>query len=100
MKSLALSPFLPGNKRLLNDKNDHNPENTDTSLSEKDDMSHTSRDDLIGKTKSEKKTLTMMTNTRRKIRNFKTVMKVLIIKKLQILCVVIVLSRQPKNKKH
>ena len=55
MKSLALSPFLPGNKRLLNDKNDHNPENTDTSLSEKDDMSHTSRDDLIGKTKSEKK---------------------------------------------
>ena len=35
MKSKALSPFLPRNIRLLNKKNDHNPENTDTSLSQK-----------------------------------------------------------------
>ena len=42
LKSLALSPFLPGNKILLNKENDNNPETTDTSRSEKDDMSHTS----------------------------------------------------------
>ena len=42
MKSLALSPFIPVNKRLLNDENDHNPETTDNSLYEKFDMSYTS----------------------------------------------------------
>ena len=42
IKSLALSPFLPVNKRLVNDENDHNIETTDTSQSEKYDMSHTS----------------------------------------------------------
>ena len=47
MKSLALCPFIPGNKILLNRKNDHNPETKDTSLSENYDMSHTSRDDFI-----------------------------------------------------
>ena len=46
-----MSPFIHGNKRLLNDKNDHNPETTDTSQSEKDDMSHTSRDGFIEKAK-------------------------------------------------
>ena len=56
IKSLDLYPFLPGNKILLNDENDNNPETTDTSLSEKDDMSHTSQDNFIGKTKSEKNT--------------------------------------------
>ena len=53
IKSLALSPFIPVNKRLLNDENDHNPETIDTSLSEKDDMSHTSWDYFIEKTKAE-----------------------------------------------
>ena len=48
-KSKALSPFLTGNKRLLNEDNDDNPENLDTSLSEKDDMSHTSADDFTEK---------------------------------------------------
>ena len=48
--------FLPGNKRLLNEENDHNPENTDTSRSEKYDMSHTSRDDYIAKSKDTKNT--------------------------------------------
>ena len=62
-------------------------------------MSHTSRDAFIEKMKAEKK-LTMMKNTRRKLQNFKTVMKVLIILKLQILYVVILLSKQPKKKKH
>ena len=42
IKPKALYPFLPGNKRLLTKENHHNTENTDTSLSEKDDMSHTS----------------------------------------------------------
>ena len=93
-----MSPFLPVYKRILNDENDHNFETTDTSLSEQDDMSHTSRDDFIEKVRY-KKILMMMTNTRSKLQNLKTVMKVLIIMKLQILCVVIVLSRQPKNKK-
>ena len=50
IKYKALSPFLPGNKRLLNKDNDDNPETTDTSLSEKYDMSHTSTDDFTGKT--------------------------------------------------
>ena len=42
IKSLALSPFLPGNKIILNDESDHNLETTDTSLTEKYDISHTS----------------------------------------------------------
>ena len=56
IKSLALSPFLPVNKILLNKENDHNPETTDTSLSEKYDMSHTSSDDFITKAKDTKNT--------------------------------------------
>ena len=46
IKSTALSPIITGNKRLLNEDNDDNPKTTDTSLSEKDDMSHTSTDDF------------------------------------------------------
>ena len=41
-----MSPFLPGNKRLLNKDNDDNTKTTYTSLSDKDDMSHTSPDDF------------------------------------------------------
>ena len=44
IKSKALSPFLPGNKILLKEENYQNPETTDTSLSENNDMSHNSRD--------------------------------------------------------
>ena len=47
IKSLVLSPFLPGNKRLLKEENDHNTETIDTSRSEKYDMSHTSQHDFI-----------------------------------------------------
>ena len=32
IKSLDLYPFLPGNKILLNDENDNNPETIDTSV--------------------------------------------------------------------
>ena len=39
-------PFLPWYKILLNEENDDNPETTDITLSEKDDMSHTSTDDF------------------------------------------------------
>ena len=39
-----MSPFIPGNKRLLNEDNDDNPKTTDPSLYEKYDMSHTSPD--------------------------------------------------------
>ena len=46
IKSKALSPFIPGNKMLLKEKNDHDPETTYNSLSEKDDMPHTSLDDF------------------------------------------------------
>ena len=35
---------------LLNEDNYDNPETTDTSLSGKDDRSHTSKDDFTGKT--------------------------------------------------
>ena len=94
-----MSPFLHGNKILLNEYNYNNTETTDTSLSEKNDMSHTSPDGFTEKRKT-KKILMMMTNPRRKLRKFKTVMKVLIILKLQILCVMILLSRQQKNNKH
>ena len=81
IKSLPLTQFIPGNIILLNDENDHNPKTTDTSLYEKDDMSYTSRDDFIEKAKDKRK-LMMMTNTKRNIRNIRTVMKVLIILKL------------------
>ena len=56
IKSLALYPFLPGNKILLNEENYHNPETTDHSRSEKYDMSHRSRDDSISKAKDTKNT--------------------------------------------
>ena len=46
IKYKALSPFLPGNKRILNEDNDDNPETIDTSLSENYDMSHTSPEDF------------------------------------------------------
>ena len=49
-------PFIPGNKILLNKENDDNPETTNTSLSEKDDTSHTKRDDSIAKVKNTKNT--------------------------------------------
>ena len=48
--------FLPGNKILLDEENDDNPETTDTPLSEKDDTSHTSQDDYIAKVKDTKNT--------------------------------------------
>ena len=51
IKSKALSPFLPGNKRLSNEDNDYDRKTIDTSLSEKDDMSHTSPDDFTEKNK-------------------------------------------------
>ena len=54
IKSKALSPFIPGNKRLLNKDNDDNTETTYTSLSEIDDMSHTSPDDVTEKRKTKK----------------------------------------------
>ena len=56
IKPLALSPFLPGNKRLLNEENNHNPETTDNSLSGKYDTSHTCRYDSIAKARETKNT--------------------------------------------
>ena len=47
-------PFIPGYKRLLNKDNDDNPETIDTSLSGKDDMSHTSGYNFTGKTNNRK----------------------------------------------
>ena len=55
IKHKVLSPFLPENKRLLNEDNDNHPETADTSLYEKYDMSHTSPDDFTGKTNDKKK---------------------------------------------
>ena len=52
-----VTPFLPVNKILLNEENDDNPETTDTSQSEKYDMSHTNRDDSIEKVKDTKNTI-------------------------------------------
>ena len=49
IKPTAFSPFLPVNKRLLNEDNDDNTETIDTSLSGKDDMSHTRSDDFTEK---------------------------------------------------
>ena len=40
----------------MNDEIDHNTDTTDTSLSEKDDVSHTSQDDSIEKVKDTKTT--------------------------------------------
>ena len=60
-------------------------------------MSHTIPDDFTEITKDKKK---MMTNIGRKLQNFKAIMKVLRILKLQIVCVMIVLSRNPNKKKH
>ena len=42
----------------------------------------------------------MMMNTKRILRDIKTVMKVLVILKLQIIHVMKLLSTQPNNKKH
>ena len=66
MLSKALSPFVPGNKRLLNEDNDNNPKTTDTSQSEKYDIPHTSLDAFTGKT-NDKKLQIMMTNPGRKL---------------------------------
>ena len=49
IKPTALPTFIPGNKILLKEDNYDNPETTDTSLSGKDDMSHTSKDDFTEK---------------------------------------------------
>ena len=49
IKPTALSPFLPGNKILLNEDNDDNPETTDNSISGKGDTSYNSPDDFTGK---------------------------------------------------
>ena len=46
-----MSPFIPGNKRLINKENYDNPETIDTTLSGKYDMSHTRTDDFTEKTK-------------------------------------------------
>ena len=56
IKYRALSPFIPGNERLLNKDNNYNPETTDTSISEKYYMSHTSPDDFTGRIKDERNT--------------------------------------------
>ena len=49
-----MSPFLPGNKIILNEDNDDNLGTTDISLSGKDDMSHTSTDDFTEKPNDKK----------------------------------------------
>ena len=54
IKPTDLSPFLPWNKRILNEDKDDNPETTDTSLFGKYDMSHTSPDDFTEKTNDKK----------------------------------------------
>ena len=51
-----IPPFLPRNKILINEGNDDNPEDTDTSQYEKYDTSHTTRDDSIEKAKETKNT--------------------------------------------
>ena len=47
-------PFIPGNKRLLNEENDYKPETTDTSQPEKDDTPRMIWDDYIAKLKDTK----------------------------------------------
>ena len=54
IKPTALSPFLPVNKVLLNEDNADDTETTDTSVSGKDDMLHTSSDDYTEKNKWQK----------------------------------------------
>ena len=49
IKPKAFSPFLPRNKRLLNEENYDNTETIDTTIFEKDDMSHTSPGDFTEK---------------------------------------------------
>ena len=45
-----MSRFFLGNKILFNEDNDDNSETTDISLSGKEDMSHTSKDEFTGGT--------------------------------------------------
>ena len=87
-----MSPFIPGNKRLLNEDNDDNPETTYTSLSGKYDMSHTSKDNFTEK--NDKKLQITMNNERRKHQKLKKVMRVSIIMIHQIFCMMILISRQ------
>ena len=61
------------------------PETIHNSRTDKDDMSHTNRDDSIENVKDMKNPI-MMTNTKRILRNIQTEMSVL--------------STQPKKKKH
>ena len=49
-----VTPFPPGVKALRNEGNDYNPETTDTSRADKDDMSRTNRDDSIENEKATK----------------------------------------------
>ena len=49
-----MSLFIPVNKILLNEDNDDNTETTYNSLSGKDDISYTSKDDFTGKTNDKK----------------------------------------------
>ena len=80
-----VSPFYYRFKSLRNEANDDNPETTDTSRTDKDDMSHTNQDDSIENLKAMKNPM-MIINTKRRIFNIKTVMKLL--------------STQPKKRKH
>ena len=49
-----LPPFNPGFKSLRNEANDDNPETIDTSITDKDDTSHTNQDDYIENVKATK----------------------------------------------
>ena len=51
-----VTPFLPGNKVLLNERNDDNPETKDTPKYQIYYMSHTRRDAFIAKVKDTKNT--------------------------------------------
>ena len=83
-------PFLPGNKILLNKDNHDNTQTTDTSLSEKYDMSHISPYYFTEKQTTKKLQI-------RDHRKLKKERKVLMMMKYQILCVMILLSIQPKK---
>ena len=52
--TLDVPPFLPGNKSLRNQENDHNAETTDNSHTEKYDTSHTNQDDSVENVKDMK----------------------------------------------
>ena len=92
-------PFFPGNKRLLNWEMMiilklqilHNLKKM---------IRHILIKMIILQRWNIRKILMTMTNTKRILQNIKTVMKVLIILKSQILCVMKVLSTQPRKKKH